>query len=680
MKLTKTPAILRSIIGWMAFMAIQPIHSICVTEPDSVSESWRQLDELVIVSQAPRRLTDPSAESGAINIDARYMTDHPSLLGSNDAIALLKTLPAVATPNDLQAALSVHGLPPAYTHYESDGVRLINPLHMLGLYSTFNPEVYTGYRFVTSGAGALTPSTGGPLLSAYTADAPADALHGAVSAGILESHAALAIPVIRDRLSLRVGARQSYLNLLFPDILRFGNSYLRYAFTDINAVADARLSAHDLLKISFFYSRDAMKVLISGNGDKDGDFGWGNIAGGVRWSHDSLSVGLAASRFSNFFTLQEGGATLNLPTLFSHLRADAGWRAGAFSFGADISRLHTSGQRNVAVSSTDRVPDPAMTGWEWNLAAEWQHSFFGRLHLAAGMRLAGYHTPGYHRIVPQPRISADLRLSRAATLFLSYGRYVKFDRLVEESTTGMPVNFFTLADAATPAEDTHSFSFGCRGTIPFGALDYSLEGYWQMLRHAGEYAGSLLNLASAGYSPLSDLLDGRGYACGLSAMLSRSIGAVRGTIGYTLGKSRLKFDRYGNHYFPAAHDRMHDLSATLMWQPLTPLTISGTFTYATGLPYTQAKYGYMIGENLICEYYPHNSSRLPAYRRLDLSASYTLTSRNGFRHTFNISIFNALASRNIIFRYTSYSLSEGIIQNESVMKVVIPSFTYTFRF
>ncbi|MDE6447078.1 MAG: Plug domain-containing protein, partial [Muribaculaceae bacterium] len=197
-------------------MAIQPIHSICVTEPDSVSESWRQLDELVIVSQAPRRLTDPSAESGAINIDARYMTDHPSLLGSNDAVALLKTLPAVATPNDLQAALSVHGLPPAYTHYESDGVRLINPLHMLGLYSTFNPEVYTGYRFVTSGAGALTPSTGGPLLSAYTADAPADALHGAMSAGILESHAALAIPVIRDRLSLRVGARQSYLNLLFP--------------------------------------------------------------------------------------------------------------------------------------------------------------------------------------------------------------------------------------------------------------------------------------------------------------------------------------------------------------------------------------------------------------------------------------------------------------------------------
>ncbi|MDE6835990.1 MAG: hypothetical protein K2J03_03415, partial [Muribaculaceae bacterium] len=177
------------------------------------------------------------------------------------------------------------------------------------------------------------------------------------------------------------------------------------------------------------------------------------------------------------------------------------------------------------------------------------------------------------------------------------------------------------------------------------------------------------------YSPLSDIIDGKGYAYGLSVSLSRQFGSIRGRVGYNIGKSRLKFDRYGNEYFPASHDRLHDLSASLLWNPISRLTLGATFTHATGTPFTKAKYGYILGENLICEYYPHNSSRLPAYNRLDLSAIWRMGS-----HSIEVSVYNALGSKNILFLYYSYSLSEGIKRKESVMKTVIPSISYTFIF
>lgn len=108
--------------------------------------------------------------------------------------------------------------------------------------------------------------------------------------------------------------------------------------------------------------------------------------------------------------------------------------------------------------------------------------------------------------------------------------------------------------------------------------------------------------------------------------------------------------------------------------------IFAKFTHATGTHYTKAKYGYMIGENLICEYFPHNSSRLPSYNRLDLSANWIFLRKGRCRHTLNVSVYNATAARNVLFVYTQYSVDKGIRNLESVMGSVIPSLSYAIEF
>jgi hypothetical protein len=211
-------------------------------------------------------------------------------------------------------------------------------------------------------------------------------------------------------------------------------------------------------------------------------------------------------------------------------------------------------------------------------------------------------------------------------------------------------------------------------------IDYSVEGYFKMLRHQIEYAGNLMLLVNQNYNPLDDVIAGHGYAAGLSVSLMRQWGRWRGRVGYAYGVARLRFAEYGDEMFPASSSRPHDLNASVSFDILRGLTLSAAFTHATGTPYTRARYGYMIGENLICDYFPHNSSRLPAYNRLDLSLNWVFSRSRGIKQSLNLSVYNALASRNILFLYTSYSAEKGLEQRESVMKSVIPSLSYSIEF
>ena len=58
---------------------------------------------------------------------------------------------------------------------------------------------------------------------------------------------------------------------------------------------------------------------------------------------------------------------------------------------------------------------------------------------------------------------------------------------------------------------------------------------------------------------------------------------------------------------------------------------------------------YMVGENMIHEYGPHNGARMPDYHRLDLSATYLLHTGRRFKGSLNLSVYNAYARENPLY-------------------------------
>lgn len=634
---------------------------------DSISFEAREL-ETVTVSAAKSRKLMKRGENGELNIDARYLSEQVSFLGGNDPLAIVRTLPSVSTTNDLQASSSVRGGSTGDNLFESDGARIVNPLHMLGLFSAFNPSFYRNYTFSPGRIRAVTPSLTSAYFTADSGTVPDSIFGGSASVGLIESHAVFRIP-FGKRNSLAVGGRQTYLNLLFPEILKLGDSYLKYNFTDLNAAFLSDMGRNGLLRLSVFADADRLKIASDKFGNKYGDLGWKNLAASAIWSRNDVVVSLAFSGYSNSFRMAESGRMIDLLSHLTQTTASFRMPLRNFTLESDVNYRHSSGQNGFGGGDS----------WEYNAAADYRVTLAGSLTLSAGLRLALYGCGTYTKFIPQPRAEVDFAFGNGFGVYGALSRRARFDRLVEETTAGLPADFWTFAGASVKPEDVILAEAGVRGMIPGILVSFNIDSYYRSVRHAGEYVGSLLDLTSPDYNPLEDLLDGTGYSAGLSVSASRQFGNLRGRVNYNLGVSRLRFDRYGDGFFPSAHDRPHDLNISLNWNPISSLTISGCFTHATGTPYTRAKLGYMIGENLICEYYPHNSSRLPDYNRLDLAVAWRFSS-GSVSHTLTASVYNALATENVLFRYQSYSVSEGIQQRESIMKAVIPSLSYSIDF
>lgn len=634
---------------------------------DTAAVAPRELRDVTVTAIAPRRLLKHSAD-GSLVIDGRVIGEQISFLGGGDPLAVVRAMPAVATANDLQAAHCVRGGATGDNLFESDGARIVNPLHMLGLFSAFNPAFYKSYTFRPGRIPSLTPSVTSAFFAAESGMEPDSVLSASLSAGIIESHAAVRVPVGRN-VSIAAGLRHTYLDAVFPGLLTLGDSRLGYGFTDVNLAVRSKIGRDDFLRLSFFGNADRMNISNATSGGKEGRLGWRNMALSATWQHRRLTASLAYSAYANSFIMDEGARRLDLPSSLRQLTARASMPVGDFVIGSDLNYRHTSGQNGFGASSA----------WEWNVASDYAKTLGERFSLEAGLRMALYLNGPYRVVRPQPRLGIDYSIDSRFGVYAAVSRRVRFDRLVEETSAGLPADFWTAATDGLPPEEALVAELGVRGIIPHTAVRFTVEGYYRRIKHAAEFVGALLDLASADYNPLSDLVPARGYAAGLSVSAMRQVGRVRGRVGYNLGLSRLRFDTPGSEYFPSSHDRPHDFNAQINWSAFRGFTLSAAFTHATGTPYTQAKFGYMIGENLICEYYPHNSSRLPDYNRLDLAAAYTFTS-GVFRHTFTISVYNALACRNVLFRYPTYSVQDGIEQRESVMKAVIPSLTYTIEF
>lgn len=167
-------------------------------------------------------------------------------------------------------------------------------------------------------------------------------------------------------------------------------------------------------------------------------------------------------------------------------------------------------------------------------------------------------------------------------------------------------------------------------------------------------------------------------------MLRKSRGRWNGWIGYTLAWADRQFSelREGN-IFPAKYDRRHNLNAMIHYTLDNHWDFAMTFVYASGNAVTYPRAMYMIGENAVCVYDEYNSSRMPAYHRMDLSVNYWLGHTK--KNCINLSLYNAYMRHNPVFVQVGVKPSEdksGLLIKKKNMSLysLLPSVSYIFKF
>jgi hypothetical protein len=585
-----------------------------------------------------------------------------------------------------------------------DGVTLFNPYHLGGLFSAIDPDAIATVDVIP---GALPARAGDRLSGAvhlHTRDGGSDRWRSTGGVSLISSRVGVDGPLPGGMGTALLSVRRTYLDLVSRAAEGVGlvDRHFPYAFTDAHLKLSGPTRGAGQWSVSGYLNDEGFHVPDDWtDADDDLNWAWGTAALsaryrraiGGRWLLDGRA---AASRFSGelttgagedrerplFSTMSNVMAALEATRYSQSHRWSAGIELNGYRFAHDVFR-GTEGDLARLLPHIDRV-DVTRTA-AVHLGDEWLVS--DRLSGRAGVRVL---TVQGGATVVLPRFGARFGVTPELALTAGAGRYAQTLRsLRDEESLYSSIFAFDLLVAAPAGR-------------PSTSEDATLGVEWASGRttlRADLFARRLDRLTIAPPqgdpedTPLlvaSDSLTGSGRAHGLEVIGTHRAGRRTFTLAYTF--SDVSRTAHGESFTPRFH-RPHALDASVV----TPLGRSGQlsarFQWASGQPFTPAvsqtprlEYepisGKWIPAEFITIYGEHNSARLPAYRRLDLSVRRSYQPRLfGQRTTLTpyFQVINALANRNVLFATPEWRETGPVLEYGPQLPT-IPSFGIEWSF
>jgi hypothetical protein len=277
----------------------------------------------------------------------------------------------------------------------------------------------------------------------------------------------------------------------------------------------------------------------------------------------------------------------------------------------------------------------------------------------------------------EPRITASLLLNEFSSMKISYSRTVQYLHLLSNSTITTPNDLWVPSSNNVKPQYADQIALGYFRNFNDNGYETSLEIYYKNMQNLIDYK----NGADLQLNPNveSQLEYGKGWSYGAEFMIKKKIGLLTGWIGYTFSRTDEQYSNINKgNPFPARQDRTHDISVVVLYKYNNIWDFSATWVYNTGNAVTFPSGNYLLNGRLVPYYTERNGYRMPAYHRLDLSATYTISEKSNL----NFSLYNAYDQMNpyaIFFRQNK----DNPQKTEAVQVTlfpIIPAITYNFKF
>lgn len=648
--------------------------------------AWTFSLDSITVTGFRNRLPVKTDIRGVTVWDMGNMNLLPQVLGNTDPMHYAQLLPGIQTNSEYRSGIHIEGCDNQHNLITIDGVPIYNVNHLLGFFSTFNSTHFQSMSIAKGLVGAGSPNRiGGQMDMQHFTDLP-DSLNGNVSVGLISSQGTIHLP-IGPKTSVSLSLRGSYLNLLYSQWLKADDQQVRYSFYDANVTLRHQVNEHNMLLFDFYRGSDS-GVFSEDHYLTDMKARWGNNMGVLHWFYkngDGTAVKTTAfvTDYQNTFSLEMQDMSFRLPSGITDIGLKSDFARKRWNVGIEAvthlvrpQSLEHQGDFNRSDADTKKTHS-----LEASLYANYEYPLTERLNIMGGMRGTYFAEGGHAHTTFDPSLRL-LYNQPSWNLSATYALRHQFLFQTGFSDAGLPTEFWLSSSKDIAPQYAHEFSVNSNAFLAGRKYRIALDLFYRRLYNQIAYKGSVLDYVNTVYDINSALLHGNGENYGFSVMLNKCTGALTGWLSYTYTHARRSFDEERRkEYYPASHERPHELNAVATYAVGRHWNFGLTTVYASGTPFTPAKSLYLLNNNLILKYGKYNSARLKPYMRLDLSANYKWEGRKKSERGVNFSLYNATSHDNELFYYLR-TRQDGSFVYRPVTFVLyaLPSISYYYKF
>ncbi|MCM4169784.1 hypothetical protein KCTC52924_00013 [Arenibacter antarcticus] len=691
-------------------------------------EAAEQLEEVVVTDDVEKlNIRKPQMSVNSLSVET--IKKIPVILGEADIIKSILLLPGVSNAGEGSSGFNVRGGSVDQNLILLDEAIIFNSSHLFGFFSVFNPDAIKDVKLFKGGIPSRYGGRVSSVLEIFQKEGNSKSLKINGGIGAVASRLLVEGPIIKDQAAFLIGGRTSYAHLFLPLFDVDNTAY----FYDLNTKLNYRINEMNSIFLSGYFGRDVFNISESFINT------YGNTVMNFRWNHlfsDKLFSNLSLIYSDYYYGLEldfvgfkwnSGIQNFNFKYDFKH------YLSNSFQINYGLNNIYyqfNPGKIEPNRPSSGILEDQLIQKYanEFSVYVDIEQEITEKLNLQYGLRLSNFIRLGqeelnvytdnkpvsfnellqiYQKSDPisainpkrstqlanftnwEPRLAMSFAFNPDNSIKASYTKLAQYLHLISNTSSPTPLDVWTPSGPFVKPQLLDQYALGYFKNLNNGVYSLESEIFYKKTQNRIDYIDGANLIANEAIEQV--ILNGEAKAYGLEILARKNIGKWQGWLAYTLSKSEQRTPgrtlmengiNFGKWY-NTPYDKTHDFSAYASYDHNEKWSFNSNFVYQTGQP-TNYPIGQYEFQNLIIPYYgPRNKERLPAYHRIDISATLTPRKNKGrkLKSEWVFSIYNLYNRKNAASIGFSRNSDSGV--NEAVRTSIfgmVPAATYNFKF